>query len=109
MIGCVSFTAQPMPAQPAERPFHLHSMAVEADCRGMGFGRHLLGVLFSELRTLHADLVWATVRASAVTFYLANGFVVGDEFRIAPTNAWMRDAWTSIGGGRAASSRRIRR
>ena len=72
-----------------ERPFHLHSMAIDAAYRGRGYGRMLLASVITELQARGADLVWATARPTAVEFYLRHGFVRGDDVIIQPTGAPM--------------------
>lgn len=91
LAGCASITRQPMPDRAAGRPYHLHSMAIEPERQGSGWGRFLLAEVLG--RVPDADLVWATARPSAVPFYERCGFEVGELFRIPPTEAPMRYVW----------------
>ena len=104
VIGCVSVTAQQLPGQQmpsraAERPFHLHSMAIDAAYRGRGYGQMMLEALIAELRARNADLVWATARPTAVEFYLRHGFARGDDLIIPATGAPMHYVWRPLAGG----------
>ena len=96
LVGCVSITPQDMPDRPANSPFHLHSMAVEPASQGQGLGRRMLAEVLSEVCDRGGDLIWATARPTAVSFYQRYGFEAGDEMRVAPTNAPMRYVWLGV-------------
>jgi len=56
-------------------------MATEPAMQGQGLGATLLGAGVQRARTDGAALVWARARSTALTFYVAHGFVaVGAEF-----------------------------
>jgi GNAT superfamily N-acetyltransferase len=89
LLGCVSLTQEALPTEPAVRPYHLHSMAIEPSRQAQGLGRLLLGDVIGAVIADGCDLVWATARPSAVDFYRRCGFEVGSALRIAPTSASM--------------------
>jgi len=97
LVGCVSITPQEMPGRAARKPYHLHSMAVEPEHQGIGLGREMLASVLETVRNLSGDLIWATARPSAVTFYRRCGFQAGEEMLVPPTNAPMRYVWRLTG------------
>ena len=95
LVGCASVTPEAMPGRPAACPFRLHSMAMEPDGQGQGLGRALLRKIIDEVILDEGDLIWATARPSAVSFYRRCGFQAGEVFKIAPTNAPMQYVWAT--------------
>ena len=57
----------------------------------------MLASVLETVRTLSADLIWATARLPAVRFYQRCGFEAGDQMRVQPTNAPMRYVWRLTG------------
>lgn len=83
LIGIASIYPESQDGQLYEGQWRLRGMAVEADFRGNGVGRSLIGECLQYAKEQKAANVWCNARTSAIGFYIAFGFAqVGEEFEI---------------------------
>jgi GNAT superfamily N-acetyltransferase len=90
LVGCATVFPDPWKGsdlQPSEPDaWRLRGMAVDPSRHRSGVGRQVLTGVVAAADDVHAPLLWANARVTALPFYEANGWVVvGAEFITADT------------------------